>query len=202
MSTMTEQRPLELIHPPPSAEERQMLPPQVLGTGIFVLTEVMFFAGLISAFTVTRAGAAGGIWPPPGQPMLPVTQTLFNTVALVLSGVALWYAGRRMADNPAAARRPFQVAVVLGLVFVVLQGVEWVGLLAQGLTLTSSTYGSFFYLIVGVHGLHVLVGVAVLLYVYSLLHTRQLSANGMKAMQLYWFFVVGLWPILYATVYF
>jgi len=202
MSTITEQRPLELIHPPPSAESRQVFPTQMLGVGIFILTEVMFFAGLISAFLVTRAGAPGGIWPPPGQPLLPVTQTLFNTLALLLSGVALWYAGRRMADDPAGARRPFQVAVVLGLLFVSLQGMEWFNLLSQGLTLTSSTYGSFFYLIVGMHGLHVIGGTVALLYVYSLLHTRQLSKHGMSAMQMFWYFVVGLWPVLYLTVYF
>ena len=48
----SDRRPLQLIHPPPTAEQRQVAPSQIIGTGIFILTEVMFFAGLISAFAV------------------------------------------------------------------------------------------------------------------------------------------------------
>ena len=201
MSGLSEQRPLELIHPPPTAEQRQMLPSQILGTGVFILTEAMFFAGLISAFTVSRAGAVGGIWPPPGQPMLPVAQTALNTVALILSAVALWYSGKVFKEDPVRAKRPFQISVALGALFVCMQGFEWFNLLAAGLTLQSSTYGAFFYLIVGAHALHAIFGIAVLAYVYRLLHQGLLSRPTMAAMQLFWYFVVGLWPVIYIVVY-
>lgn len=197
----SDRRPLQLIHPPPTAEQRQVAPSQIIGTGIFILTEVMFFAGLISAFAVVKASAPGGIWPPPGQPRLPIETTLFNTVALILSAVALYYAGRRFSESPEAAVRPYQAAVGLGAFFVALQGWEWVRLLADGLTMTSSTYGAFFYLIVGIHGLHVLCGLAALIYVYRLLQTSMLSRHTLIAMQMFWFFVVGLWPLLYWQVY-
>src|SRR5262249_35210924 len=60
---------------------RPALPSAVLGMLIFVSTEVMLFAGLVSAFLILRATAAGS-WPPPGQPRLPLEETALNTAAL------------------------------------------------------------------------------------------------------------------------
>ncbi|MDP7743878.1 MAG: cytochrome c oxidase subunit 3, partial [Lentisphaeria bacterium] len=54
-----------------------------LGMIIFVVCEIMFFGGLVSAYLV---GSAGQDWPPTGQPRLPVWTTAFNTVVLLLSG--------------------------------------------------------------------------------------------------------------------
>ena len=77
---MAEQRPLQLIHPRPPDETRRVAPSQVLGTGIFIMTEVMFFAGLISAFALVKAGAPGGIWPPPPFGVLHCPGCLFRRV--------------------------------------------------------------------------------------------------------------------------
>lgn len=51
---------------------------------VFLASEVMLFAALVSAFLVLRAEAAA--WPPPGQPRLPVTVSGLNTVVLLCSG--------------------------------------------------------------------------------------------------------------------
>ena len=51
----------------------------VLGMLIFIFTELMLFAGFVSAFLIVKANAVGGVWPPPGQPRLPIAQTLFNS---------------------------------------------------------------------------------------------------------------------------
>ena len=123
----------------------------VMGMLIFVVIEAMMFAGLISAFTIIKSGAL--VWPPPDQPRLPVESTLFNTAALLASGVCLFVAQRRFARNRQGARLPLLAAMLLGAFFVVFQGVEWVALIRDGLTLTSSNLGSFFYLIVGMHAL-------------------------------------------------
>ena len=53
---------------------------------IFVVAEIMFFAALMSAHTIARATVLGGVWPPAGQPRLPVERTAFNTAILLLSG--------------------------------------------------------------------------------------------------------------------
>jgi cytochrome c oxidase subunit III len=184
---------------PERRESREVVPNAVLAVLVLVACESMFFAGLVSAFTIVRSTAI--VWPPIGQPRLPFEQTAINTAALLLSAVALRIASKRYKDDPWAAERPFLVAMVLGIAFVVLQGREWVALLGQGLTLTSSTLGSFFYLIVGAHGLHAIAGLALLVYAWGKLRRGQLSDAAFLAIQIFWYFVVGLWPILYWRVY-
>ncbi len=172
----------------------------VVGTMIFVMCEVMLFAGLISAFTIVRTSAIGA-WPPPGQPRLPLEETAINTAALLLSGVLLYVAHRAFKREPARASRPLLVSILLGAFFVVFQGFEWLGLIREGLTLTSSNHGSFFYLIVGMHALHAVAALIVLVLVQLLLMRGRLTHSRFAAAQVFWYFVVGIWPILYLRVY-
>ena len=181
------------------SDRRPLVPNGVLGMLIFVFTEVMLFAGLISAFTIVRAGAV--VWPPPGQPRLPVENTALNTAALLLSGVMLWRARSVFRPNPARALRPLLASVLLGAFFVAFQGAEWVALVREGLTLTSSVLGSFFYLIVGLHALHAVVALGVLVFVYDRLRRGWLSSTRLAAAEVFWYFVVGIWPLLYLVVY-
>jgi heme/copper-type cytochrome/quinol oxidase subunit 3 len=173
----------------------------VLGMLIFVFTEMMFFAGLISAHTIVRSQAVGQMWPPYGQPRLPVEQTALNSLALLVSGVVLvlaWFAYRR---EPSGARIPLLLSIVLGVAFVGLQGQEWVALLAEGLTLQSSTYGGFFYLIVGAHALHAVGALGGLVWAFHKLNTQTLTASQLGAVSTFWYFVVLVWPLLYWKVY-
>ena len=189
--------PLRVITDP---RPRPVLPSAVLGMLIFVGTEVMLFAGLISAFLILRATAAGA-WPPPGQPRLPFGETAFNTFALLVSGYMLWRARRAFALAPARALRPLAIAVALGAFFVLFQGYEWLMMIGQGLTLQSSNHGSFFYLIVGLHAAHAVAGLTLLSWTWWRLRSGFLASSIFGAAQVFWFFVVGLWPILYFLVY-
>ena len=181
------------------SERTPLIPSAVLGKLIFVLTELMLFAGLISAFVIVRAGAM--VWPPPGQPRLPIVATAFNTAALLASGVCLFLAQRRFFRDREAARRPLLAAMLLGALFVVFQGVEWVRLIREGLTLTSSALGSFFYLIVGLHALHAVVALGILVYTWRRLERGWLAQHQLAATQVFWYFVVGVWPVIYGVVY-
>ena len=78
---------------------------EVLAMVIFVFTEVMFFAGLVSGYTILKGRAVAGIWPPITDPDLPVAPTAIASVALVLSGVGVYLAGRRCAVDRAGAVR-------------------------------------------------------------------------------------------------
>lgn len=166
---------------------------------IFTLTEAMLFSGFISAFMIVKAGAAE--WPPPGQPRLPVEATAINTAALLLSGVLMVFAQRRFKVAPARAKGLYLASVALGGFFVLFQGIEWVALIREGLTLTSSTHGGFFYLLVGAHGLHAVIALLFLLGGAVRLYQGRLRAEVFAAMQVFWYFVVGLWPIIYLKVY-
>lgn len=189
------------VLPFPRAGERRkpIAPNGVIGTFIFVVTELMVFAGFVSAFTITRA--AYNTWPPVGQPRLPMAETAINSIALLASGVVLYFAQRAFQRQPHTARRPLLAALLLGTFFVVFQGVEWFRLLQEGLTVTSSNHGAFFYLIIGTHALHAIAAILFLGIAYVKLLGGRLQQSTFSATQVFWYFVVGVWPVLYLRVY-
>jgi cytochrome c oxidase subunit 3 len=188
-------------HRPQPTRGKPLVSSGVLGMLIFIFAEVMFFAGLISAHTIVKAQSAGGMWPPYGQPRLPVEQTAINTAALLVSGIVLllsWFAFRR---EPSSARIPLALSILLGGFFVFAQGQEWLALLGEGLTIQSSPYGGFFYLIVGAHALHAIGAIAALAWAWHRSYKGVLTASQLATVAAFWYFVVLVWPILYVQVY-
>ncbi len=166
---------------------------------IFVITELMFFAGFVSAFTIMRGSAV--IWPPLDQPRLPIAETAFNSSLLLASGALLFVAIRRHRTRPEMARTLLLGALIFGSGFVLLQGREWLSLLAGGLTLSSSALGSFFFLIVGLHALHAVIALGVLGWVWMRMGQGEVPRSTLASAEIFWYFVVGVWPILYWRVY-
>jgi heme/copper-type cytochrome/quinol oxidase subunit 3 len=169
----------------------------------FLGAEVMFFAGLVSAFLVLRLAAP--LWPPPLQPRLPVEVTGLNTLVLLASSAAMVSAMRaRRRGDGAGLVRGLGVTALLGGVFLAVQGFEWARLLHYGLTLSSGAYGGTFYTLIGTHAAHVL-GALAWVGVTLALAARGRFAEGpagpLRACAIYWHFVVALWPVLYVAVY-
>lgn len=174
----------------------------LIGMAVFVFTEIMMFAGFISAYVIVRNAAPPGLWPPAGQPTLPFERTAFNTAALLASGALVWVSHRAASRRgPDAARAPLTLGLLLGALFVGLQGVEWVSLLRQGLTLSSSQVGSFFYVIIGAHAVHAVTALGILFWCWTGLVTGQFRPARFGAAQLLWYFVVLVWPVLWLVVY-
>lgn len=182
-----------------------VMPSGELGMLLFILMEIMFFAGLISAFLVLRADG-GASWPPPGQPRLPVGVTGVNTVVLLLGGLT---ASRAVAAATRGKQRRLVqwlgISAASGSIFLAVQGVEWVRLVGYGLTMTSSLYASTFYVLIGVHGIHVAGGLIGMFVVLARAIRGDCGPNadqGVRLCRMYWWFVVGIWPVLYGLVYF
>ena len=166
----------------------------VFGMLIFMVTEAMFFAGLISAYMVIRAGIEE--WPPWGQPRLPVVATAFNTIVLLASGFIMVHSRACFKKNQLAlGRRWLGISILLGTFFLVFQGYEWIQLLKFGFTLSSSVYGGLFYLLIGAHGFHVMGALAVLIYAWSRIKTpgNPVTPQGLYPFQMLWYFVVCVW---------
>jgi len=170
---------------------------------MFIGAEVMFFAGLIGAFLVLRLSSE--VWPPPLQPRLPVWITGFNTLVLLCS-----YFTMQRASVTARLRDQLRlsgwllVTAVLGALFLCIQGYEWVRLSGFGLTMWSGLYGSTFYALIGLHGLHVLGALVWVGVVWTLARQGRYAsgrAAGVELCAMYWTFVVALWPVLYGLVY-
>ena len=185
---------------PVGPERPSTIPHGLFGMLIFVFTETMLFAGFISAFTIVKAAAP--LWPPPDQPRLPIEATAFNTAMLLVSGLLLVVAYRSfLRGDRDATRRPLWLSLGFGTFFVLFQGWEWVQLIGEGLTLTSSTLGAFFFTIVGIHALHAVGALILLGYACLRLQRGFLTPGLMGAAAVLWLFVVGVWPVLYWVVY-
>jgi heme/copper-type cytochrome/quinol oxidase subunit 3 len=175
----------------------------ILALLFFIGAEIMFFAGLIFAFWILRLGAA--VWPPPLQPRLPLGVTAINTLILLGSSAVVVAASRALAagDRRGGVRR-LALAGGLGVLFLAVQGYEWIRLVHFGLTVSSGAYGATFYTLIGAHGVHVF-GALVWLAIMTALTARRGPAAtrtvGLRACAMYWHFVVGLWPILFLSVY-
>jgi cytochrome c oxidase subunit III len=172
-----------------------------LGVVMLLAAELMFFAGLIGAFLVFRLSAQ--VWPPPFQPRLPIAVTGVNTIILLISALTVhWAVGA--ARTGAAIMRHLAWTALLGALFLLIQGYEWLRMIHFGLTTSSSVYGGLFYALIGAHGIHVIGGLIWLAIVsWQALRGRFTKQDfvGVQTARMYWTFVVALWPVLYGLVY-
>jgi len=174
-----------------------------LGLLFFLGAETVLFAAFVAGFLMLRVGAA--VWPPPAQPRLPVFVTGLNTLCLLASSLTMRAAGRALRRGE---RRALQGALwltaLLGVVFLAVQGLEWLRLIGFGLRVSSGAYGGTFYTLIGLHGTHVL-GALTWLVVVALGVRRGRLGPGRPTpvvlCAMYWHYVVALWPILYVLVY-
>ncbi len=174
-----------------------------VGTIIWLSSELMFFAGLFAMYFTARARALEG-WPPePTELNLPYA--LFFTIILVASSVTCQL-GVFAAEqgNVYGLRRWFTITFVMGLTFVLGQAFEYVALVHEGTSISSSVYGSVFYLTTGFHGLHVIGGLVA--FVYLLIRSTMgrftpAQATSAIVVSYYWHFVDVVWIGLFATIY-
>lgn len=183
------------------ARAQRVVGDMTLAMLLFVMVEAMLFLGLISAFIIVKSTVNPALWPPAGQPRLPVWSTALNTAALLGSGVALQVAWRRYKASAQTATGAMTLAMGLGTFFLVFQGAEWLRLLSQGMTLTSSHLSSFFYLIIGCHALHAVLALGLLALARHRLRQDRLGEDLFSSAGVFWGFVVLMWPILYVIVY-
>lgn len=132
---------------------------------------------------------------------------IFNSICLFSSSFSIVMAERAIRRG---AIRMFGiwwfVTMALGAIFILGTAREWRHLIYDnGLTISSSLFGTTFYSLVGLHGFHVLVGLTVLSIVmlFTVLgHIRQEHAPRIEVFSLYWHFVDAVWVVVLTVVYF
>lgn len=173
-----------------------------LGMLMLISAETMFFVGLIGAYVVFRAGSS--VWPS-GHLYLPVGVTWVNTLVLFVSCYTMHRAIAALRlDRLPSAGNWLGVTALLGSIFLGVQGYEWTQLVRDGLTISTGIYGATFYTLIGCHGLHVLAAVVWLLVVLVLAKRGAFSARRSIAVEvcgMYWYYVGGLWALLFPLVY-
>ena len=174
-----------------------------VGTIIWLASELMFFAGLFAMYFTARARALEG-WPPePTELNLPYA-TVFTVILVASSFTCQFGVFAAEQGNVYGLRRWFTITFVMGLTFVLGQAYEYVELVHDGTSISSSTYGSVFYLTTGFHGLHVIGGLVA--FVYLLIRSTMgrftpAQATAAIVVSYYWHFVDVVWIGLFATIY-
>lgn len=165
-----------------------------LGLWALLATLTMLFAGFTSAYLVRRAGTD---WRPISLPSI----VWLNTVLLFSSSVTLEVARASLRRCRTEALKGWLlVTTLLGLAFLVGQLLAWQQLTAQGVYLPTNPHSSFFYMLTGVHGMHVLGGLSALLYALNRAWGSGWTAaepNSLNLCATYWHFVDGVWLYLF-----
>jgi cytochrome c oxidase subunit 3 len=168
------------------------------GIAIGIVSILMFFMALASAFLL-RKGTSGD-WVAVHIPRL----LWFNTLVLLLSSATLEVARKRLAKEDSAGFKKFWlITTALGVLFLIGQVAAWRQLNGQGIYLATNPASSFFYIFTGAHALHLIGGVAALLYVAgrnfdAAQVTRSVAA---EVTSYYWHFMDALWLFLLALLY-
>jgi heme/copper-type cytochrome/quinol oxidase subunit 3 len=170
-----------------------------LGMWLFIVSEATLFVMLFWAYIYLGYGAVRWAEPRPNVP----PAILMLIVLLGSSGVLRWGEARERAGQRRRARSAVLVTAACGGVFLVLQGLEYAKRLHE-ITPQTNAYGSIFYAITGLHGIHVLLGVLMLLYVWLLPDMGEAERPPHRALHnvaLYWHFVDVVWIVIVATLY-
>jgi cytochrome c oxidase subunit 3 len=183
----------------PATSSRASTPPLLFGTIVFLASELLFFGGLFAAYFTLRSSTA--VWPP-ARDEISAAEPAIATVLLVASSFTFIRAVRLLA---ARDRRGFHrwtiLTFVLGAAFLLMQLHDYLQL---SFRVSTDAYGTMFYAMTGFHGLHVLVGLLLMLVILG--RSRQGAYDegvtlGPEAVGYYWHFVDVVWVALFGTIY-
>ena len=175
-----------------------------VGTIVWLSSELMFFAALFAMYFTMRA-VNQATWSQYTE-KLNVPFATVNTIILVLSSVTCQlgvFAAER--GDVRRLRMWFIITFVMGAVFVAGQITEYAQLVSEGINLSSSAYGSVFYLTTGFHGMHVTGGLIAFLFVLGRTYVSRRfthrQATTAIVVSYYWHFVDVVWIGLFTMIY-
>jgi cytochrome c oxidase subunit 3 len=186
-----------------------------VGTIVWLASELMFFAALFAAYFTIRS-VSPELWAQETE-LLNIPFATANTTILVLSSLTcqlgVFAAERGQVGRTGSVlnvrgwglREWFILTYIMGAIFIGGQALEYAELVHEGMTMSSSAYGSAFYLTTGFHGLHVTGGLIAFLFVLgrTYLARRFTHEQAVTAVVVsyYWHFVDVVWIALFATIY-
>ncbi len=194
-----------------------------VGTIVWLSSELMFFAALFAAYftirSVTTASAAAGtetLWQA-STAMLNVPFASVNTFVLVASSftcqAGVFAAEHGKVGRSGALANPrswgmrewFILTYLMGAVFIAGQVTEYAKLVHEGVTISSTPYGSVFFLTTGFHGLHVTGGLIAFVFVLARTYMARKFTHEQAVTAIvvsyYWHFVDVVWIALFSTIY-
>ncbi|HIK25281.1 MAG TPA: heme-copper oxidase subunit III [Thermosynechococcus sp. M46_R2017_013] len=173
---------------------------RVLGLLVFLISESLMFGGLFAAYLLLRS--MNEQWPPEGTEVELLLPTI-NTIILISSSFIIPYGNIAIKkDDVRAMRQWYWITAAMGAVFLGGQVYED---LTLGYGLRTNVFANCFYVMTGFHGLHVFVGILLILgVIWRSRRSGHYSAQkhtGVTMADIYWHFVDVIWIILFTLLY-
>lgn len=177
--------------------------PGETGVWMFIIGDVLVFSLLFSVFVYDRSQEVALFVEQ--QQLLNQTLGLLNTVLLLTSSwlVALAVHGARAGQLP-RARGCFVLAILCGIGFVVIKYFEWGEKIAANLTIETNNFFMYYYLMTGIHLMHMVIGIGVLIFLWQFVRDAKFDAQGVGVLEsgaCFWHLVDILWIALFALLY-
>ncbi len=173
-----------------------------LAMWLFLGSECLLFGGLISTYMLYRGRHPENIGP---DQIYDIPFTSVSSFVLLMSSLtmvlAVSAANRRDDRN---TKLWLSVTALLGATFVGGQVYEFTTFYREGLGFTSSLFGSSFYTLTGFHGVHVTVGIVMLLALVGMMSRSRIPGDKAEVVELvglYWHFVDIVWIVIFTLVY-
>lgn len=184
----------EAVAPPTMSR----VPPGRLALWLVIASEVVLFGGLIAAYLLYR------IRHPEWGDMAEHTSTplgALNTIILLTSSFTVVMAHQAANHRDyAKASKLLLLTVLGGAGFLIVKSIEYTHEIHNGFTITSGLFWSFYYVMTGLHALHVIIGMIAMLAV-ALMVRKGLHPEAVEMAGLYWHFVDVVWIFLFPLLY-
>jgi heme/copper-type cytochrome/quinol oxidase subunit 3 len=163
-----------------------------------IASEIVIFGGVLGGYLLNRLSH------PDWAEQAANTNTwagAFNTFVLLTSSLSavLAHQAAEQKNGPKAAKL-LMGTTLGGLIFLCVKAAEWTHEIGEGYTITSNRFWSFYYTAAGLHGLHVIVGMIIMLIVASDAR-KNLELQRVENIGLYWHFVDLVWIFLFPLLY-
>ena len=173
---------------------------RVLGLLTFLVSESLMFGGFFATYLFFRGSA--DVWPPHETEVELILPTI-NTIILVSSSFVIHFGDAAIKKNDLKGMRKwYKITAAMGAIFLLGQIYEY---LTLGYGLTTNIFSNCFYLMTGFHGLHVFIGLLLILGVLWRSrrpdHYNATKHTGIEMAEIYWHFVDIIWIVLFSLLY-
>jgi len=159
----------------------------------------MLFVALLASYGILRSRSA--IWMSYTIGTIPLFLAWVNTVVILISSITLFMASKaNERENKILTLNQIYTTIIIGLVFLSLQIILWNMLINDDFTITSHQAGSVFYMLSGLHGLHILGGLISLIWLTFKIRVNNLILKPMRLVSMFWHYLTIVWVVIFLTV--
>jgi heme/copper-type cytochrome/quinol oxidase subunit 3 len=192
----------QLVH-----ETSTGLPSAKLAMWLFLSSECLLFGALITTYVLYRGASLVGPYPGPKSQggIFDIPYTSVSSFVLLASSLTMVLALAAAQKRDMGRMRLWLLATaLLGMTFVGGQVYEFTSFYHEGLKISTNLFGTTFYVLTGFHGLHVTVGILMLLALVGMSYNDKLPGDPsfpIEMVGLYWHFVDIVWIVIFTVVY-